>query len=106
MLHSNAFFKKSIQMINVALLKRICETPGAPGFEFPIRKVVIEEIKTLVDEYRTDNLGNLICLKKGRERKKMAVTAHMDEISFIVTHIDKEGFIRFQPLGGFDPKTL
>lgn len=93
-------------MINVALLKRICETPGAPGFEYPIRKMVIEEIKTLVDEYRTDNLGNLICLKKGRERKKMAVTAHMDEISFIVTHIDKEGFIRFQPLGGFDPKTL
>ena len=34
------------------------------------------------------------------------VAAHMDEISFIVTHIDEDGFIRFQPLGGFDPKTL
>ena len=34
------------------------------------------------------------------------VAAHMDEISFVVTHIDEEGFIRFHPLGGFDPKTL
>ncbi|HRF38486.1 MAG TPA: M42 family peptidase, partial [Saprospiraceae bacterium] len=34
------------------------------------------------------------------------VAAHMDEISFIITHIDEDGFLRFHPLGGFDPKTL
>ena len=34
------------------------------------------------------------------------VGAHMDEIGFIVTHIDDKGFIRFHTLGGFDPKTL
>ena len=51
-------------------------------------------------------MGNLIALKKGKGDKKVGITAHMDEISFIVSHIDKDGFIRFQPLGGFDPKTL
>ncbi len=93
-------------MIDIPLLKKICETPGAPGFEYPIRKVLIEEIKGLVDEYHIDNMGNLIAIKKGTGDKKVGVTAHMDEISFIVSHIDKDGFIRFQPLGGFDPKTL
>jgi len=51
-------------------------------------------------------MGNVIAFKKGKENKRVMVAAHMDEISFIVTHIDEEGFIRFHPLGGFDPKTL
>ena len=93
-------------MIDTPLLKRICETPGAPGFEHLIRRLVSDEIRGMVDEIRTDPMGNLIALKKGRGDKKIAVSAHMDEISFIVSHIDKDGFIRFQPLGGFDPKTL
>ena len=93
-------------MIDVALLKKICETPGAPGFEQRIRKLVLEEVKPLVDELSIDPMGNVIAIKKGKERKKVMVAAHMDEISFVVTHIDDEGFIRFHPLGGFDPKTL
>lgn len=93
-------------MINTTLLKKICETAGAPGFEQRIRKLVIQEVKSLVDEISVDNLGNVVAVKRGRERKKVMVAAHMDEISFIVTHIDDDGFIRFHPLGGFDPKTL
>ncbi len=93
-------------MIDVPLLKRICETPGAPGFEDRIRKLVRQEVEPLVDEVQTDNMGNLIAIKKGRENKKVMVAAHMDEISFITTHIDDDGFIRFHTLGGFDPKTL
>ncbi len=93
-------------MIDVALLKKICETPGAPGFEQRIRKLVLEEVKPLVDELSIDPMGNVIAFKKGKENKRVMVAAHMDEISFVVTHIDEEGFIRFHPLGGFDPKTL
>ena len=93
-------------MIDVSLLKKICETPGAPGFEHRIRKFIRQEVEPLVDELQTDNMGNLIAIKKGREDKKMMVAAHMDEISFIVTHIDDDGFIRFHTLGGFDAKTL
>jgi putative aminopeptidase FrvX len=93
-------------MINVELLKTICETPGAPGFEQRIRQLVLKEIHGLVDELSIDNMGNVIAVKKGKQRKKVMIAAHMDEIGFIVTHIDDDGFIRFHPLGGFDPKTL
>lgn len=93
--------------IDVSLLSRICEAPGAPGFEKPVRDLVLKEIKDLVDEIRTDNMGNVIALKKGKSSKKRAMAAaHMDEIGFIVTHVDDKGFVRFNPLGGFDPKTL
>ena len=92
--------------MNIKRLKKICETPGAPGFEKRIRACVLEEIKDLVDEVKVDNMGNIIALKKGSQDKKVMVAAHMDEISFLVTHIDEEGFVRFTTLGGFDPKTL
>ncbi len=93
--------------INTNLLSRVCEAPGAPGFEKEIRKLVLEEIKGLADEIKVDNMGNIIALKKGKSSaKKTMAAAHMDEIGFIVTHIDDRGFVRFNPLGGFDPKTL
>lgn len=93
-------------MINVPLLKKICELPGAPGYEHRIRQFVLEIVKPLVDEVTVDNLGNIITLKKGRSAQKVMVAAHLDEISFIVTHIDDDGFLRIHTLGGFDPKTL
>ncbi len=93
-------------MINVELLKKICEVPGAPGFESRIRKLVLREIDGLVDEVSIDPMGNVVAIKKGTSDKRVMVAAHMDEISFIVTHVDEEGFVRFIPLGGFDPKTL
>jgi endoglucanase len=92
---------------NTPLLARICEAPGAPGFEKEIRQLVLAEIKDLADEVSVDRMGNVVALKKGRSsEKKIMAAAHMDEIGFIVTHIDDKGFVRFNPLGGFDPKTL
>jgi endoglucanase len=96
--------------LNIPLLARICETPGAPGFEQRIRELVLESVSSLVDEIKVDNMGNVIALKKGKkkekENKKVMVSAHMDEIGFIITHIGENGFLWFHPLGGFDPKTL
>jgi tetrahedral aminopeptidase len=93
--------------INVGLLKRICETPGAPGHEQKIRELIQKELKGIADDISIDNMGNLIALKKGKSSdKKVMAAAHMDEIGFIVNHIDDNGFVRFHPLGGFDPKTL
>ncbi len=80
--------------------------PGAPGFEQRIRSLVLSEVTDLVDEVSVDPMGNVIAVKKGKDSKRVMVAAHMDEISFIITHIDDDGFLRFIPLGGFDPKTL
>ena len=95
-----------MSMDNLKLLKQICETPGVSGFERRIRNLILAEVRELADEVTVDNMGNVIALKRGRERKRVMVAAHMDEIGFIVNHVDENGFIRFLPIGGFDPKTL
>lgn len=93
--------------INVSLLKRTCEVPGISGFEQKVRELVSSELKSLTDQLYTDHMGNLIAFKKGKSsEKKVMAAAHMDEIGFMVNHIDDKGFLRFHPIGGFDPKTL
>lgn len=92
--------------LNIDLLERICKTPGAPGFEQRVRNLVLNELEGLVDTLEIDNMGNVYAIKKGKSDKRVMVGAHMDEIGFMVTHIDDKGFIRFHTLGGFDPKTL
>ncbi len=100
---------KKTKKLNFKLLKELSEATGAPGFEGNIRAIVKREIADYVDSIEVDNMGNLIALKKGtlkKGKKKLMAAAHMDEIGFMVQHIDDNGFIRFCPLGGFDPKTL
>lgn len=92
--------------MNKNLLAELCTVPGAPGFEERIRQVVLREINDLCDEVTVDNMGNVYAVRKGASSKAAMVGAHMDEIGFMVTHIDDKGFIRFTTLGGFDPKTL
>src|SRR6056297_74989 len=93
-------------MIDTKLLAEVCRIPGAPGYEHRIRAFIVEHLQELTDEITIDSMGNVVATKKGEQEKSIAVAAHMDEISFVVTHIDDDGFVRFQPLGGFDPKTL
>ena len=93
-------------MLNLDLLAAICEAPGVSGFERRIRNLVLREVQELADEVEVDNMGNVLAIRRGKQPKRVMVAAHMDEIGFVVSHIDKNGFIRFLPLGGFDPKTL
>ncbi len=93
--------------MSVALIKELVETPGVPGREERLRAVVRRELTGLVDEMRVDALGNLIAVKRNPGAPKLMIAAHMDEIGFIVSHIDKEkGWLRLQPLGGHDPRHM
>lgn len=93
--------------MNVQLFKELCEATGAPGFEYGIRELIVREMTPMADSVTVDNIGNVVCLIKGKSTdRKIMCAAHMDEIGFMVRHIDDNGFIRILPLGGFDPKTL
>lgn len=95
--------------MNFPLLKQLSEAAGIPGQEANLRDIVRREFKGHVDSMETDAMGNVIALRKGTgkgTRRKVMIAAHMDEIGFIVKHIDDKGFVRLQTLGGFDPRQL
>lgn len=93
--------------MNVDLLRRLTEAHGVPGQEDQIRAIVRAELEG-VCEMRTDSMGNLHCVKRGKSEnaKKLMLAAHMDEIGFVVKHIDDKGFLRLQPLGGWDARQM
>ncbi len=93
--------------LNLDLLRRLSEAAGVPGREEAVREIVVEELKPLVDEIRVDALGNVIARRDGQGGPKVMLAAHMDEIGFLVSHVDeKTGFLRIDPVGGFDPRVL
>jgi endoglucanase len=90
------------------LLKKLCETPAIPGREQKIINLMKLELKETCDSVSVDAMGNVIGVKKsGRKNaRKIMISAHMDEIGFIVTHVDDNGFIRLAPRGYHMPRTL
>lgn len=89
------------------LLQTLVETPGPSGSEHLIRQKIEQEVRDYADEVSTDALGNLIVRKgsKGEGGKRVMVSAHVDEIGLMVTHIDDNGFARFIMIGGVSPYT-
>lgn len=93
--------------MNLPLLKELCEARGIPGQEGEIRKIVRRELSAMNPaSLETDPMGNLYAVFPGASEAKVMIAAHMDEIGFIIKHIDDKGFLRIQPLGGFDPRQL
>ena len=89
----------------LALIRKLVETPGPSGQEGLIRAAVLEEIKAHVDEVRTDALGNLIARVGSKQAGglRVMISAHIDEIGLMVTHVDANGFARFIAIGGVSP---
>ncbi len=85
------------------LLQRLTETPGPSGYEDAVRAIVRGEVKALADEVKVDALGNLFARKRpgkaAQDAKKIMIAAHMDEIGVMASHVDKNGFVRFSPIG-------
>ena len=98
------------------LLQKLTQTPSVPGRENRIRSVIEEHIRSqhLFDDIQTDPLGSLIAVRKARTADgkapeaplKVMLAAHMDQIGFLVRHIDDNGFVRVNPVGGFDTRNL
>ena len=84
------------------LLKTLNAAHGPAGDEGDVRAVIKELAQPYADEITEDTMGNLIVHKKGSGPKVM-FAAHMDSIGFVVTHIEKEGYLRVGRLGGITP---
>ena len=85
------------------LVKELCNLCAPSGFEDEVRAFLRE--RAVADEIYTDTIGNLICHKKGTGRKIM-VSAHMDEVGFIITEITDDGFLKFAELGGIETAVM
>ncbi|MEQ9618756.1 MAG: M42 family peptidase [Deltaproteobacteria bacterium] len=87
------------------LLKSLCEAPGLPGSEEPVKKIISKTFSEFTDEITEDALGNIIAHIPGKG-PRLVVDAHTDEVGFMVNHIDEKGFLRVTPLGGIDPRVF
>ena len=97
------------------LLRTLTQTPSVPGREDRIRNVIQEYVaqQELFDELTVDAMGSLIGYRRATqatadatEPTKVMLAAHMDQIGFLVSHIDDDGYLRVNPVGGFDTRNL
>jgi endoglucanase len=95
-----------VSELNIDLLKRLCETPGVSGREGKIAALVRDELRSICDEVTVDAFGNVTGKRNGSGGPKVMLAAHTDEIGFLVSHIDEQGFLRVQAIGGFDVNVL
>lgn len=96
-------------MKNTTLVKSLFHLDnvfGVSGDEEDVAQVLKEEMKGLYDEYIEDPLGNQFFIKYGKDKnKRILVSAHMDEIGYIVNYIEQNGLVRFLPVGYHDDRT-
>ncbi|MFC4640465.1 M42 family metallopeptidase [Deinococcus hohokamensis] len=89
---------------------QLSDLPGVPGQEDAVRDFVLRELEGLADEVRVDPLGNVIARRAAAEGtqapQRVMISAHMDEIGFLVRFVDDKGYVRLQALGGFDTRNL
>ncbi len=92
-------------------LEQLSNAFGVSSVEDDVRRIIIDAVQPLADEWRVDSMGNLFVTRKARHRdasrpRRVMVTAHMDEVGFMISKIQKDGLLRFRTVGGFDRRVL
>ncbi len=90
----------------LAFLKEFSEVNGISGDEKDASRVMKKYLEGYVDEFDYDNLGSLIAIKHGNDDVKVMLSGHIDEVGFIVSYIEEEGFLRISQVGGWWPHVL
>ena len=92
---------------SLAFLEELCNSFGPAGFEKEPARIVKNYVGKYADEIATDRLGSLLFSKKGRADKPVVLLpGHIDEVGFIVSSINKLGYLTFNPLGGWFDQVL
>lgn len=89
------------------LLKQISEVNGISGNEKEVAQLIKKEVQSVTDKIEYDNLGSIICYQNGKKSgPTILLTAHMDEVGFLVSRIEDSGLLRLQPIGGWWPHVI
>lgn len=89
------------------IVRDLAKLHGPSGFEQPVIRYITSELEALTDEWSVDHLGNIIAIKKGsRPGPRLILTAHMDEVGFIIRSITPDGLLKVESLGGHDIRIL
>jgi tetrahedral aminopeptidase len=89
-----------------AFLKSILETPSPSGFERPVQDIVRAWSGQYADDVRTDRHGNVMAVRHGAGQPRIMLAGHCDQIGLMVQHIDENGYLYVQPIGGWDMQIL
>jgi endoglucanase len=89
-----------------AFLKSLLQTPSPSGYEQRIQEVVRNWAKNFADEVRTDRHGNVIAARNPGGKPRIMLAGHCDQIGLMVQHVDDNGFLYVQPIGGWDMQIL
>lgn len=89
-------------------IKKLSLLDGVSGRENAVRDYIISEVSAYADSIETDPLGNLIVFKKGKNtpKNKVMLDAHMDEVGMMITHINGDGTLDFECVGGIDKRVM
>ena len=91
---------------DISFLERLLDAPGPSGFEVRAARVWRAEAEAFADRIDVDVSGNSYATVDGSGSKKVMLAGHIDEIGLQVTHIDKEGYLYVDSIGGWDPQVL
>jgi tetrahedral aminopeptidase len=87
-------------------LINLLQTPSPSGFERPVQDLVRSWAQASADEVRTDRHGNVIAVLHAGGQPRVMLAGHCDQIGLMVQHIDENGFLYVQPIGGWDMQIL
>lgn len=87
------------ESVYFSMLKELCELIGVSGGEHRVRAFIKGIVTPLCDEIIEDAYGNLIVRRGKADKPRILLAAHMDEVGFIITAVEKNGFLRFKPIG-------
>src|SRR5258708_7956077 len=95
-----------------AFVKWLVEPPSPSGYERPIQDVVRSWAGKYADDVRTDRHGNVIAVRQPRKKRgngevpRVMLAGHCDQLGLMIQHVDENGFLYFQPIGGRDMPIL
>jgi len=95
-------------LVNLDLLRKLVEIPAPSGHEDRMIAFIKDYVSKFADKVEVDNIGNVIAMIEGQSAKapRIMISCHMDEIGLIIRRVEEDGFLRFERLGGTEPKAL